>query len=98
MAQTAEVLERAVEASEIVRALTPYGVTLSDIATATGVTERAVRAWQTSAIRPERYDRLSELQEVVLLLSEKKGGIRLSTVTTSCSGYEVAGRSSRQGC
>lgn len=70
MVQTAEVLARAVEAPEIVRALKPYGVTQSDVAAATGVTDRAVRGWQTSAIRPERYDRLSELREVVLLLSE----------------------------
>lgn len=70
MAQTAELLERAVEAPEIVRALKPYGVTQSDIAAATGVTDRAVRGWQSSAIRPERYDRLSELRDIVVVLSE----------------------------
>lgn len=70
MAQTAGVLERAVEAPEIVRALKPYGLTQGDIAAATGVTDRAVRGWQTSSIRPERYDRLSDLRDIVLLLSE----------------------------
>jgi transcriptional regulator with XRE-family HTH domain len=70
MAETVEVLERAVEAPEIVRALKPYGVTQSDIAAATGVSDRAVRGWQSSVIRPERYDRLSELRDIVLLLSE----------------------------
>jgi transcriptional regulator with XRE-family HTH domain len=70
MAETVEVLERAVEAPEIVRALKPYGVTQSDIAAATGVSDRAVRGWRSSAIRPERYDRLSELRDIVLLLSE----------------------------
>ena len=70
MVETVEVLERAVEAPEIVRALKPYGVTQSDIAAATGVSDRAVRGWRSSAIRPERYDRLSELRDIVLLLSE----------------------------
>jgi transcriptional regulator with XRE-family HTH domain len=59
-----------VEAHEIVRALKPYGVTQADIADATGVTDRAVRGWQSSGIRPERYDRLAELRDIVLLLSE----------------------------
>lgn len=70
MAQNPDVLERAVEAPEIVCALKPYGVTQADIADATGVTDRAVRGWRSSAIRPERYDRLAELRDIVLLLSE----------------------------
>jgi hypothetical protein len=65
-----DVLERAVEATEIVRALKPYGVTQTDIAAATGVTDRAVRGWQSSGMRPERDDRLAELRDIVLLLSE----------------------------
>jgi hypothetical protein len=59
-----------VEAPEIVRALKPYGVTQSDIAAATGVTDRAVRGWQSSSIRPQRYDRLAELRDIVLVLSD----------------------------
>jgi len=70
MAETAELLERAIEAPEIVRALKPYGVTQSEIAAATGVSDRAVRGWRSSRIRPERYDRLSDLREIVLVLSE----------------------------
>ncbi len=65
-----DVLERAVEAPEIVRALKPFGVTQADIASATGVTDRAVRGWQTSRIRPDRYDRLAELRDIVVVLSE----------------------------
>lgn len=63
-------LERAIEAPEIVEALKPYGVTQSDVAIATGVTDRAVRGWRNSIIRPERYDRLAELRDIVLLLSD----------------------------
>ena len=70
MARAADGLERAVEAPEIVRALKPYGVTQSDIAAATGVTDRAVRGWQSSSIRPQRYDRLAELRDIVLVLSD----------------------------
>ncbi len=65
-----DVLERAVEASEIVGALKPYGVTQADVAATTGVSDRAVRGWRESAIRPERYDRLAELRDLVLLLAE----------------------------
>lgn len=65
-----DVLERAVEAPEIVNALKSYGVTQTDVATVTGVTDRAVRAWRESTIRRDRYDRLAELRDVVLLLSD----------------------------
>ncbi|HVX21412.1 MAG TPA: hypothetical protein VHB02_08690 [Acidimicrobiales bacterium] len=65
-----EVLERAVEAPEIVRALRSYGVTQGDVASVAGVTDRAVRGWATSEIRPQRYDRLAELRDLVILLSD----------------------------
>lgn len=66
----AGVLDRAVEAPEIVRALRPYGVTQVDVASVTGVSDRAVRGWTESTIRPERYDRLAELRDIALLLSD----------------------------
>ncbi len=65
-----DVLERAVEPNEIVRALKGYGVTQADVADATGVSDRAVRGWKTSAARQEPYDKLGELRELVLLLSD----------------------------
>jgi hypothetical protein len=64
------VLERAVEAPEIVQALKPYGVTQADVGSVAGVTDRAVRAWRVSAARPERYDKLADLRDLVLLLSD----------------------------
>jgi len=63
-------LSRAIEASEIVQALRPYGVTQAEIGSVTGVSDRAVRGWTTSTIRPDRYDRLDELRHLVLLLSD----------------------------
>ncbi len=65
-----QLLERAVEAPEIVRALKGYGVTQAEVGAVTGVSDRAVRAWATSTIRPPRYDRLAELRDLVLLLSD----------------------------
>ena len=66
----AETLDRAVEASEIVDALKPFGVTQVDVAAVTQVTDRAVRGWRTGDIRPGRYDRLAQLRDLVLLLSD----------------------------
>lgn len=63
-------LDRAVEASEIVDALKPFGVTQIDIAAVTHVSDRAVRGWRTSDIHPDRYDRLAQLRDLVLLLSD----------------------------
>lgn len=63
-------LDRAVEAVEIVDALKPFGVTQLDIAAATQVTDRAVRGWRSGDIRPDRYDRLARLRDLVLLLSD----------------------------
>jgi transcriptional regulator with XRE-family HTH domain len=64
------VLERAVEAPEIVRALRTYGLTQNDVASVAGVSDRAVRGWATSEIRPDRYDRLAELRDLVIVLSD----------------------------
>ena len=63
-------LDRAVEASEIVDALKPFGITQLDIAAVTQVSDRAVRGWRTSDINPDRYDRLAQLRDLVLLLSD----------------------------
>jgi len=65
-----DLLERAVEATEIVHALRPYGVTQAEVGSVTGVSDRAVRGWAHSAVRPERYDRLAELRDLVVLLSD----------------------------
>ena len=67
----APTLDRAVEASEIVDALKPFGVTQVDVAAVTHVSDRAVRGWRTSDIRPDRYDRLSQLRDLALLLHAK---------------------------
>ncbi|HMM48869.1 MAG TPA: hypothetical protein PKE32_04580 [Miltoncostaeaceae bacterium] len=67
-------LDRAVEASEIVDALKPFGVTQVDIAAATHVSDRAVRGWRRGDIRPDRYDRLAQLRDLVLLLSDSLTG------------------------
>lgn len=66
----APALDRAVEASEIVDALKPFGVTQGDVAAVTHVSDRAVRGWRTSDIRPDRYDRLAQLRDLVILLSD----------------------------
>lgn len=64
------VLERAVEAPEIVQALRPYGITQADVGSVAGVSDRAVRGWGHSSIRPARYDKLAELRDLVILLSD----------------------------
>jgi transcriptional regulator with XRE-family HTH domain len=51
-------LERAVEAPEIVRALTAYGLTQQEVGTIAGVSDRAVRQWRRAGIKQDRYDRL----------------------------------------
>jgi len=66
----ARTLDRAVEASEIVDALKPFGVTQADVAAVIQVSDRAVRGWRTSDIRPDRYDRLAQLRDLALLLSD----------------------------
>jgi hypothetical protein len=66
----ADTLDRAVEASEIVDALKSFGVTQVDVAAVTQVSDRAVRGWRTGDIRADRYDRLAQLRDLVLLLSD----------------------------
>src|SRR3954451_2471381 len=64
-------LRRAVAANDIVRALTRIGFTQKQIANATGATDRSVRNWATTgAIRPTFDERLRELSEISLLLSD----------------------------
>ncbi|MGA7050909.1 MAG: DUF2384 domain-containing protein [Mycobacterium sp.] len=63
-------LDRAVEASDIVDALKSFGVTQVDVAAVTQVSDRAVRGWRTGDIRPDRCDRLAQLRELVLVLSD----------------------------
>lgn len=65
-----DTLERAVEAPEIVHALRHYGVSQTDVGSVTGVSDRAVRAWGRSQIRSDRYDRLAELRDLALILSD----------------------------
>ena len=64
-------LRRAVAANDIVRALAGVGFTQKQIANAAGATDRSVRNWAaTGAIRPIFDDRLRELSEISLLLSD----------------------------
>jgi uncharacterized protein (DUF2384 family) len=64
-------IERAVEPEEIIQALKRFGVSQLDIAAATQVSDRAVRAWtRAGGIRPAPYTRLTELRDVVLTLRD----------------------------
>lgn len=63
-------LDNAVEASEIVDALKAFGVTQAEVASVAQVSDRAVRGWRQSAIKTENYDRLAELRDLVVLLSD----------------------------
>lgn len=64
-------LRRAAAADDIVRALRRVGFTQKQIASATGATDRTVRNWAaTGAIRPAYDERIRELSEISLLLSE----------------------------
>lgn len=68
MSQT---LERAIEAEEIIAVLRTYGFTQGDIATAVGVTDRAVRDWQhDKPLRRGNEERLQALRQIVLLLDD----------------------------
>lgn len=68
MAQT---LDRAIEASEIVGALQVYGFTQADVATAAGVSDRAVRDWlREKPLRRRNEERLQVLRQIVLLLDD----------------------------
>jgi len=66
----ATTLERAVEPHEIVVALRPFGVSQRDVAAATQVSDRAVRAWRTGGIHDDSYDRLQDLRDIVLVLAD----------------------------
>jgi hypothetical protein len=50
--------------------LEPFGITQVDVAAVTLVSDRAVRGWRTGNIGPDRYDRLAQLHDLVLLLSD----------------------------
>jgi len=64
-------LRRAVAADQIVRALANLGFTQRQIAGAAGATDRSVRNWAaTGAIRPIFDERLRELSEISLALSD----------------------------
>lgn len=64
-------LRRAVAADQIVRALSAVGFTQKQIANAAGATDRSVRNWATTgAIRPTYDERIRQLSEISLILSE----------------------------
>ncbi len=63
-------LDAAIEAPEIVKALKPFGVTQEQIASVVHVSARAVRAWSSSTPRPDHYDALADLRDLVSLLSD----------------------------
>jgi predicted transcriptional regulator len=64
-------LRRAAAANEIVDALETIGYTQNQIARAAGATDRSVRNWAaTGAIRPAFNDRIRELFQISLLLSD----------------------------
>ena len=64
-------LRRAVAASDVVRALERVGFTQKQIANAAGATDRSVRNWAaTGAIRPAYDERIRELSEISLVLSD----------------------------
>jgi hypothetical protein len=66
----ARTLEHAVEPNEIVVALRPFGVSQRDVAAATQVSDRAVRAWRAGGIHDESFDRLQDLRDIVLVLAD----------------------------
>jgi hypothetical protein len=64
-------LVKAVEVIDILELFSSYKITQSMIAQITGASERSVRNWKkTSAIRPLYEERLRELQQIVVILSE----------------------------
>lgn len=64
-------LDRAIEAPEIIVALRTYGFTQADIASAVGVTDRAVRDWtHDKPLRRTNEDRLQAVRQIVLLLDD----------------------------
>jgi hypothetical protein len=81
------VLQRAIEAPQIVKALRTYGVTQNDVASVAGVTDRAVRGRTTSEIRPQRYDRLADLRDLAVSTARTRGH-----ETISCSSWRPSHR------
>ena len=64
-------LRRAVAADQIVRALEGVGFTQKQIANAAGASDRSVRNWATTgAIRPSFNERIRDLTEISLVLSD----------------------------
>src|SRR5207247_6847081 len=67
----ATALDRAVEVRDVVAAMAGFNLTQTDLARATGASERSVRNWKrTSAIRPEYEERLREIREVALIMQD----------------------------
>jgi len=67
----AQILDRAVEADEIIAALRRYGLTQADIAAAVGVSDRSVRNWAHDApLRRRHEERLHALRAIVLELDD----------------------------
>ncbi|MFM2437793.1 MAG: hypothetical protein RLZ55_604 [Actinomycetota bacterium] len=73
-------LKRAVEADQIVAGLREAGLTQRDIAAGVGVTDRTVRSWATqrSSVHTHNYDRLADLREIVVLLSDSLSPLGVS--------------------
>lgn len=68
-------VRKAAAANEIVSALETIGFTQKQIARAAGATDRSVRNWaKTGAIRADFNERIRELFEISLLLSDTLSG------------------------
>jgi DNA-binding XRE family transcriptional regulator len=67
----ATTLDRAVEVADVVKALGGLSLTQSDLAKATGASERSVRNWKkNSAIRSAYEERLRDVRDVALILQD----------------------------
>jgi hypothetical protein len=67
----ATTLDRAVEVADVVKALGGLSLTQSDLARATGASERSVRNWKkNSAIRSAFEERLRDVRDVALILQD----------------------------
>jgi hypothetical protein len=67
----ATTLDRAVEVADVVKALGGLSLTQSDLARATGASERSVRNWKkNSAIRSAYEERLRDVRDVALILQD----------------------------
>jgi hypothetical protein len=64
-------LGRAVEVKDVVTALQGFKLSQTELAKATGASERSVRNWKkTSGIRPQYEERLRDVREVALILQD----------------------------